>query len=328
MAANALVDTRLLQKPPKYDNKRSEWALFKFVLRAYVGAISEEMLELMTAAEQETAIIRLDGLRDNARAHSRTLMYVLVSCLQGSALQLAMNTEQNNGLEAWRCLVKREEPTEGSTQVASLMGILRTQFAGGMAELTQELEVLTGAVQRYEQQFSDTIADNVVQAIIKSNTPLELRSQVMLQSFASAAALRETLVTYAAARVDVPPVPAPVPMDVGAVEGGKYKKGKDKKGKKGEKGKSKKGDGKGKNNQGENEEKKKFNGYCNQCGKWGHRKQDCWYKKGPPTAGAVDQQQQPQQQAQQQQQQQQRGQGAATAGAILAEDAEEKTWIF
>ena len=288
-----------MARPPRYTNNKSEWPLFKFMLRTYMGAVSEDLLEAMNTAEAEEAIVTMQRLSAKAKAHSRTLMYILVSSLQGSALQMAMNTETSNGLEAWRCLVKREEPTEGSTQVAMLMTILRTSFSGGLHNLTEELERLMGMVQRYEGQFSDPISDTIVQAIIKYNTPEELRSQVTMNTYTNAIELRETLVSYAATRAaEFPPGPIgdqPMPMDVGGIDKGKGKKGK---GKSKVKGKSKKGEHKGEKGKSKDDDKKKFNGYCNNCHKWGHRKSDCWNKE----VAAVDQQQQgaPQEQAQQQ----------------------------
>ena len=135
LMASALVDTRLLAKPQDYSNNRAEWPLFKFTVKTYIGAVDEEMLESFNAAEQTTDIIPLARLSEKKRAHARAIMYILVSCLRGSSLQLAMNVEASNGLETWRLLVKREEPTEGSTQVAQLMAILKTTFTGGIANM-------------------------------------------------------------------------------------------------------------------------------------------------------------------------------------------------
>ena len=280
----------MLSRPPRYSNNRAEWPLFKFMMRTYVGAISEELLDAMNQAEAQAGPIVLARLNDEHRTYSRTLMYVLVSSLQGSALQMAMNTEISNGLEAWRGLVKREEPTEGSTQVAVLMTIMRAQFTGGMQGLTEELEKLMGQVQRYEAQFDDPIADTIVQAIIKSNCPDELKSQVTMATYASARELRDMLVGYAATRAAEYPTPpgGQAPMDVGGIDN----KGKGK-GKKGKKGGGKKGGGKGGKGKGKEKGKEdtggkapaqdgggwqKFQGYCNNCGIWGHKKTDCWKK--------------------------------------------------
>ncbi len=63
------------------------------------------------------------------------------------------------------------------------------------------------------------------------------------------------------------------------------------KGKKGkqDKGKSNTKNDKGKNSKGkENSTSQKFNGLCNVCGKWGHKKSECWWKK-QTGSGAVSQ---------------------------------------
>ena len=50
-----------------------------------------------------------------------------------------MNVENNNGIEAWRQLVRREEPTEGAAQVSQLTRILGTTFLGGIDKWEEEL---------------------------------------------------------------------------------------------------------------------------------------------------------------------------------------------
>ena len=147
-------------------------------------------------------------LSELKRQHSRAVMYILVSCLRGSSLQLAMNVEESNGLEAWRMLVKREEPTEGSTQVAQLMCILKTTFTGGVPTLVNELERLTGGIQRYEHQFNDLISDSVVQSIMKSNAPDDIKSHIALTSFRDSSPLKDALTTFDVTR-DTTSMPMP-----------------------------------------------------------------------------------------------------------------------
>ena len=54
-------------------------------------------------------------------------------CQDGSTIQLAMNVESFNGLECWRLLVQREEPSVGSDHGNSLVNLQRRsqQVRGG-----------------------------------------------------------------------------------------------------------------------------------------------------------------------------------------------------
>ena len=296
--AASIVDTRLLQKPPRYTNLRAEWPLFKFTFKTYCGAVDESLLEILTNAESIAVPITMADISEEHRKLSRTVMYILVSCMQGSALQLAMNVESSNGLEAWRLLVRREEPQEGSTQVATLMSILRTTFQGGTSGLVDELEKLDGAVKRYETQYNDLVSDAILQSIMKWNCPEEIKAHVTLQTFASAKLLKERLSSYAVTRLvtetgaassTTQPQQQPQPMDIGAFGGGRGK-GKGQKGKSKDKGgKDSKGTGKGKDKSSGKEhgknDKKRFDGNCNFCGKYGHKKTECWNR---PAVGAVE----------------------------------------
>jgi len=293
----SIVDTKLLQKPPKYSNVRSEWPLFKFTFKTYIGAVDEVLLEILTNAEAITVPIAMADISEEHRKLSRTMMYILVSCLAGSALQLAMNVESANGLEAWRLLVRREEPQEGSTQVATLMSILRTTFQG-MAGLVDELEKLDGAVKRYETQYNDMVSDTILQSIMKWNCPEEIKAHVTLQTFGSAKLLKEKLCSYAVTRLvtensgsstTLQPQQQPQPMDIGAFGGGKGK-GKGQKGKSKDKGgkdgtSASKGKDKSSGKEHGKNDRKRFDGNCNYCGKYGHKKSECWNR---PTVGAVE----------------------------------------
>ena len=45
-----MVDTKLLGKPRGYSGNRSEWNQFKYVFKAYLGALSQPLLERVEAA--------------------------------------------------------------------------------------------------------------------------------------------------------------------------------------------------------------------------------------------------------------------------------------
>ena len=291
----AIVDTKILPKPDKYRNQKSEWPEFHFSLKTYVGAISEQLLAAMTDAERQEGVILTASLDEAHVQMARTLMFILSASLEGSSKRLIMNVEGHNGLEAWRLLCRREEPTSGAVQVAQLTTILRTAFTGKLETFEDEMERLEAAIKRYEGTHTEVVSDTLVQAILKQNSPDSIRGQVELQTFQSVSMLKEALVAYTTGKLSsmsssASTAASATPMDISAFEKG-LAKGKSKgKGKKG-KGKGKGGGKKGKGGEYTDQQKgasAPFAGYCNWCGKWGHRKQDCRSRPNGQQVAAVD----------------------------------------
>ena len=93
MAEGSLVDTRVLGRPPKFGGEREQWQSWKFVFKAYVGALGGEILDEMTAAESRANAIALTALPEATKNRSRTLAYILAQTLTGAPLLMLMNTE-------------------------------------------------------------------------------------------------------------------------------------------------------------------------------------------------------------------------------------------
>ena len=149
-----------------------------------------------------------------------------------------------------------------------------------MKTFEEELERFEGQVRRYELTYNEPLADSVHQALLKSNAPAEIKTQVELQDFFSATELYTALIgfvrtrdSYSYAAGGASSASGPAPMEVGGITKGKGKKG----GWKGkEKGKSDKGaKGKGKDKSGGKTSTAKFDGWCNGCGKYGRKLKDC-----------------------------------------------------
>ena len=281
----SLIDTKLLGRPRGYSGNRQEWSQWKFVFKAYIGALNGEMLRRLEVAEKSGTSMPLGGFSLEEATEARTMSYILAQTLTGSSLQLLMNVEEYNGYEAWRQLVKREEPTAGSAQVSQLTALLKTKFTGKMEYYEDEVMKFESAVLTYERTHTEIFPDTLHQALLKANAPAELRGQVEMQSYATARELREVMSAYVVSQlatkgksaVSAPqsaglPGASPGDMEVDYITG--KKGGKKGGGKGGKSGKDQKGKGKAKTD-GKTKGAKKggpsFEGWCDNCGKWGHK---------------------------------------------------------
>ena len=123
----------------------------------------------------------------------------------------------------------------------------------------------------YHAIFGEAISDSIRQAVIKSQMPAEIRTQ--LQTFARTTDLVNLMSSLSKMRTAATSSSSaghgPTPMEIGWVKGRGQGKSKNK-----EKGKSKsKGKGKDK------PKSEKLEGWCNNCGKWGHKAANCWHGK-------------------------------------------------
>ena len=126
------------------------------------------------------------------------------------------------------------------------------------------------------------ISDSLMQALIKEGSPPVLRDYLAVQTFTGFQHPKECVTAFSAARPNVAgnATSSSAPMEVGGIYGnnnkgqGKYGKGKDK-GKKGKKGKY----GKAQQQHQPKGGGAKFDGWCNSCGKYGHKAADCWGKQ-------------------------------------------------
>ena len=106
-AGAALVDARLLCKPRAYSRNSQKWSAFKFVFKSYIGVVADPILAAMDHPETLNDPITLAE-----------------SVLSGPPLQLMMNVGDQNGLEAWRLLVRAEQPVSGANKIAATQSIL------------------------------------------------------------------------------------------------------------------------------------------------------------------------------------------------------------
>ena len=132
----------------------------------------------------------------------------------------------------------------------------------------------TARVRSEQDCGSEAISDSITQAVIKSQRR-EVRTHLELQTFARTTDLVNLMSSLSKMRTAATSSSSagrgPTPMEIGWVKGKVQAKSKNK-----EKGKGK---GKSKGMGKEKPKSEKFEGWCNNCCKWGHKASTCWHGK-------------------------------------------------
>ena len=109
------------------------------------------MLAAMIHAETLNEPIVTNGLSPEDAELSRSLSFLLAQVLSRPPLQLMMNVGGQNGLEAWRPLVRSEQLVSGANRIAAMQSILQFKFSPNFDKLEEELRTFENPVKTYHR---------------------------------------------------------------------------------------------------------------------------------------------------------------------------------
>ena len=131
-----LIDNRGIGKPDKFGGKDGENFLrWKIKLESFIYSIFPDMEKVLTWAEDEENTVSMaraqtafgtgtadavDGLSDK----SSQVYAALQNLLEGEPFMIIRNTDKGNGIEAWRRLTRRYDPSTGAKKSSLLRHIL------------------------------------------------------------------------------------------------------------------------------------------------------------------------------------------------------------
>ncbi|CAK0841849.1 unnamed protein product [Prorocentrum cordatum] len=301
-----LVDTKGIGKPSVFDGSEAKYREWAAKFESFVvGVFGEQFRAVLEwSVERHDSIDRglwqaafgphSEGEIDHIDEMVAQLHTAIQQLVTGDITQ---NVDKGNGLECWRRLARRFDPSTGGRKRNLLKQVLSPGRCK-LEELAGALERWEEAVKRYESRRDDDgnrerLSDSVRMSALESLLPAELEEHVLLNQsrLNTYELLRREIASYLEARTGARLRDAPVltkaqrdpnAMDIGALvrahqsgktgkdKGGKGKtgtgKGKDDKVKKGGKG-SGSGSGKGSDTS---------HLVCWNCGRSGHKSSDCW----------------------------------------------------
>ena len=266
----SLVDPKGLGKPYVYDSDQKKWPTWSFKTANYFTAVFPDARRMLEVAEDSgdqeiTADILEDHFGDGAdvldqignyREIDDQIYTALTQLCEGESLDIVKNVGSKSGLEAWRKLTRRYDPTTVNRR-RNLMSSILSPGSFKVNELLAAIERWEEQVRQFERRRNaygerKPIDDEIKAGILQQMCPENLRNHLYMNAsrFRNYLEIRTEIISYLEARNqnDVAS-----PMDVGSMwKGGKGDKGKwqgkDVKGK--GKGKDFKGKGKGKDSKG------------------------------------------------------------------------------
>ncbi|CAK0798924.1 unnamed protein product, partial [Prorocentrum cordatum] len=291
MAANSgsssLVDTKGIGKPTTFgggDEKDLEkkFGVWQRRTQNFIVSVHPSLDDVMEWAienkETITNDILLQAFGDDADPANKIddilekphqVYSMLVQITEGEANDIVCNSG-SNGMEAWRKLSRRFDPLTGGR----VRNLLRQIISPGRCSV----DVIAGGLERWEELVTKydrsntsrgearTLPEDIKMAALESLVPQELETHLQLNAtrFDTYMDMRTEIVRYVEARLGAkirgPQVQqhdrhrdrgSDMDVDMGSLQ--RHPKGKD-----------------GKGNSG-----KGFDGYCFNCGGWGHRSSDC-----------------------------------------------------
>ena len=107
----SLLDLRSLSKPQRFNGQEQKWRDWRFSFEAYCGLLADDFQVTMEQSAAHPTPVSMTALPTRKQEFSKTLFFLLVQLLEGRALAILKMIKDQNGMEAWRQLVKFYEPT-------------------------------------------------------------------------------------------------------------------------------------------------------------------------------------------------------------------------
>ena len=249
--------------PPKFGGKEEEWRMFSLKMRSFYGNYLEGQMgdwmdNVRDHREQDCRVDTL-GLLE-AKKPAEMLYQGLVSFCEGDAFTIVENAGEGEGLEAWRSLYLRYDVQTRQSRVSQLMKLLDTEIRSD--DVLNSLAKFERDWQRWESKskkdWDELVNDLKIGVVLKGLEAGPMKTQLLLES--------EKCTDYPKFRSQVETVARAsrtgnagstsieqLQAQLEALKGGKGGKGAGKGG---------------------------FTGKCDNCGKPGHKKSECFLKGG------------------------------------------------
>jgi hypothetical protein len=239
-------------QPEVFLGGEAEWSDWARIFRAWAGRFDDgQMGVFMTqaaASQVSCKVVARDGLADNSKNCAAELFHMLITFVRGKALTLVLKAGEQEGLEAWRLLVHRYEPSDNASSVGKLVALLSRDFEG---DLIDELTKFESQVATWEREAGELISDKLKIGVVVKGLPKGSLKEHMLLAASKAKSYAEFVRELEAIELAKNSLKNTAqPMSIDNVDNS-------------------------------------FKGKCSYCKREGHKEVDCRKKKADKAAGQV-----------------------------------------
>ena len=160
-----LIDTKGLGKPEKFTGEEQGWLYWKTRMESFVTSVYPQMDAVLEWAEEQDTEVTQATLRaafgpTNPSHHEVEdvedidiqLFAILQTLCEKEPFQVVRSAGKSRGLEAWRKLNRRFDPSTGGRRGAMLRTILSPPKCTKIDNLWQSVESWEEAVRQYEHR--------------------------------------------------------------------------------------------------------------------------------------------------------------------------------
>ena len=184
--SGSVFDTRGIGRPPQFSGKAVEWTSWEFKLRSWLGAQFQDGEACLDWAQQKgsdevtvESVVELTETKTDAARLDQQLWVLLVAlCEQGTeALAIVKNSRKGSGLDAWRRLAARYDPSNPQVHRQLLRKVLYPRRVPE-AQLKTALEDWERDMARYAERTSSNMSDRRLAFLVPSQVGRSLGAAV------------------------------------------------------------------------------------------------------------------------------------------------------
>jgi len=186
-----LIDTKGLAKPEKFSGAEENFLYWRTRIESFVTSLVPEIEEVLEWAEELDDEVTRSKIKDvwgevdptektvdDIESIDSQLYAMLQTLCEKEAFTIVRSAGKNLGLEAWRRLVKRYDPTTGGRRRAMLHHILDPQKVGKIEELSAAGKKADGSRHVLDEEIKIAVLEHLCP------TEIERHLQLNQQRFA------------------------------------------------------------------------------------------------------------------------------------------------